>query len=150
MSKKQFVEIATSVVGALALILVAFGVLTDGAANQPTARGTSNFSDIDLSGNLNYGTSNLYPVGSTGANDAIYAASGSITETVLTTSEHGFSTVTAATCDLNAAAATGVGDPAFCVPLVSGTTVTVTLYQDDWTTAATNAAAASYVIIGQP
>ena len=144
LSKQQFVQIATSIVGALALVLVAVGVLSDGAANQPTARGTTNFDTVSVDSLV---VDSQYPLESATEGQTIFVGSGSITQTV---PAHGLSTVTAAACDLSVAPSTGAGAPAFCVPLISGSTVTITLYQDDWTTAATSAAQASYIIVGSP
>lgn len=146
LSKQQFVHIATSIVGALALVLVAFGVLSEGAApaNEPTARGTSNFDTVAVD---TLEVDGQYPLETATEGQTAYVGSGSITQTV---PSHGLSTVTAAACDLSVAPSTGAGAAAFCVPLISGSTVTITLYQDDWTTVATSAAQASYIIVGAP
>lgn len=106
--------------------------------------------DATITGTVNLANS-LYPLGTATDGQAIYASSATITGTsAITTSTHGLSTVTAAVCDINAAPGTGAGDPAFCVPVVSGTTVTITVKQDDWTTDATSGAVTSYAIIGSP
>lgn len=55
MTKKEFTQLATNIIGVIALVLVAFGVLQPDTANQPTARGVSNFDDITLSGDLAVG-----------------------------------------------------------------------------------------------
>lgn len=57
MTKKEFVELATRIVGVLALVLVAFGVLQPSDApvvevNQPEARGVTNFDSLTLSDDL--------------------------------------------------------------------------------------------------
>lgn len=168
MSREKIVGIATNIIGAIALVLVAFGVLTDGTANQPSARGTSNFDivsaeqltstddltvtdDADIGGSINIGTSNLYPLLNATDGQAVYAATATITGTsAIAAGTHGFSTIIGAVCDINAAPGVTAGDPAFCVPVVSGTTVTITVKQDDWTTNATSGVSTSYVIIGTP
>ena len=53
MTKKEFAELASTVVGAIALVLVAFGVLSsDAAPNEVTARGVSNFDSLTLGNDL--------------------------------------------------------------------------------------------------
>lgn len=168
MTKKQFFEIATSVITAVALILIAFGVLApdDSAVivdNEPTARGVSNFDDITLSGSLNvggaldvtgastFGSSNMYPLLTDSASQGIYVGQSTITGTAtIAAGTHSLSAVTAAFCTLGQSPATGAGAPALCWTSFTTTTVTITVEQDDWTSNATSGAIVNYAIVGTP
>lgn len=80
MKKSEFINLAATVIGALALVLVAFGVLQpDTAANQPEARGVSNFdtvtADVVNGTTVNGTTVNAGALNATGA----VVASGDLT-----------------------------------------------------------------------
>lgn len=162
MTKKQFFEIASSVITAVALILIAFGVLTpDESAvivdNEPTARGVSNFDDITLSGSLDVdgsmtlGSSNMYPLLTDTASQGIYVGQSTITGTAtIAAGTHSLSAVTAAFCTLGQSPGTGAGAPALCWTSFTTTTVTITVEQDDWTSNATSGAVINYAIVGTP
>lgn len=149
--------------------------------NEPTARGVTNFDSLTLSDDLvvgddttltddatvggdltvtgaldvtgatTFGSGSLYPLLINDSSEAIYAASGTITGTlVLTASTHGLASITAGFCTLGSTPATGAGDPALCWLGFSGTTFTVTVEQDDWTTNASVPATVNYAVIGTP
>jgi hypothetical protein len=171
---KERISAAASVVTALALVALVFvGLSSIGKGEAPAiepppappAAGVSNFDsltlsddlnvggDADVTGSITVGSSDLYPLGSATDGQAVYAASGLITQTlVVTESAHALSTITSAFCQLNQAPSAAATSAAYCVPIVSGTTVTVTLYQDDFVTAvgASDSAQTSYEIIGTP
>lgn len=165
LTKAQFVHLATSVIGAIALLLVAFGVLTPDAAapaDEATARGTTNMDtlvlsedltvtdDLDIGGDVNFGSSNLVPVAATSGLEAYFATATFTGTKVITTSAHGLTAVTAAVCTLGETPATGSGDGALCWVGISGTTVTFTVEQDDWTTNAANSTKVYYAVVGTP
>jgi len=90
---------------------------------------------VDLDSTLQFGTSDLYPVGFATSGQQLVYGTEDITGT--TTAAHGLTTVTWALADICEAPGTGAGDSAFCIATVSANVVTVTCYQDDWTTEAT-------------
>jgi len=150
------VQIFTAIGTAVALILLAFGYITDSGAgdNQPEARGVTNFDSITLSEDLVVGDDvTITGALSVGGDDvdAIFAASTTVTGTLAVTSAtHGLSAVTAAGCTLGATPSTASGGPALCWVGVSGTTATITVEQDDWTTNATSPVTINYWVIGTP
>lgn len=166
MPGKRFTRI-TTILAVLALWAIALSLLFGGlglaAPNAPTVRGVSNFDDItladdlvvgddaDVGGALTFGANDLYPLGDTTDGQAVYAASSTVTGTlVITGSTHGLSSISSAQCTLNAPGGNSAGDPAVCNPIVSGTVVTVTIYQDDFATEATSGILTSYALIGSP
>lgn len=152
------VQIFTAIGTAVALVLLAFGFITDSGpaagSNQAEARGVTNFDSITLSEDLVVGddvtiTGDLVVGGDTV--EAIYAASTTVTGTLaITGSTHSLSAITAAGCTLGESPGTGSGDGALCWVGVSGTTATITVEQDDWTTNASNGTVINYWIIGTP
>ncbi len=177
-NKKITYERLTQAVGVASLVIiamaVAFGLVSEPAPaaeeNQPTARGgVSNFDDITLSGDLSvgddatvggdlavtgattFGTSTMYPLLTDTASQGIYVGSTTITGTLaITASTHSLSALTSAVCVLGATPATGAGDAALCWVGLSGTTATITVEQDDWTTNASNGVIIHYAIVGTP
>jgi hypothetical protein len=158
-------RIALPLATAVALILALLGFLEMDMVegNDPTARGVTNFDSITLAedlsvgddatitGDLIVGSGSLYPLLIDDSSEAIYAGSSTITGTeAITTASHGLSSITAAGCSLGESPGTGAGDAALCWVGVSGSTVTVTVEQDDWTTDATAGASIYYWIIGTP
>lgn len=154
---------------ALAFGLVSAPTETPADDNQPTARGVTNFDSLTLSddlvvggdssvtgaldvdGAVTFGSGALYPLLINDSSEGIYAASALVTGTaVLNTSNHGFSSVTAAFCTLGSTPGTGAGAPALCWASVSGVTVTITVEQDDWTTNATVSGTVNYAVLGTP
>lgn len=169
LTKKQFIELATQIVLALGVLLVAFGLLKPDAAaptdNEATARGVTNFDsltlsqdlivgdDLDVAGDTTFGTGNLSPLLTADTNEAVFTASYTFTGTkVITSLLHGFETgVTSAFCTLAETPATGSGDGALCWVGIGATqNVTVTVEQDDWTTNAANSTAVYVGVVGTP
>lgn len=162
MKKSEFINLAATVIGALALVLVAFGVLQpDTAANQPEARGVTNFDTVtadvvnagalDVTGSPTLGASNMYPLLTDTASQGVYVGQTTFTGTLaVTAASHGLSAVTAAFCTLGQTPGTGAGAPALCWSGFTTTTVTFTVEQDDWTTNATSGAIVNYAIVGTP
>jgi len=146
-------QIFTAIGTAVALVLLAFGFITSdpaGGDNEATARGTTNFDTIEADA-LIIGDDSMYPLLSDDSSEAIYAASATITGTsAITASTHSLSAITAAGCTLGESPGTGAGDGALCWVGVSGTTATITVEQDDWTTDATAGTIINYWIIGTP
>lgn len=160
------IQIFTAIGTAVALVLLSLGYISDAGApgdNEPTARGVTNFDSLTLSddlvvgddatvsGDLIIGGSSLYPLLINDSSEAIYVTQSTFTGTeVITTSTHGLSAITAAGCALGESPATGAGDGALCWVGWSGTTLTVTVEQDDWTTNATNSTIVDYWVAGTP
>ncbi|MFZ1401125.1 MAG: hypothetical protein WAS33_29740 [Candidatus Promineifilaceae bacterium] len=145
----QVVQIFTAIGTAVALILLAFGLIGEPAGdNEATARGVTNFDSITLSDDLVVGGSVTIDGDTV---DAIYADSATVTGTLaITASTHSLSAITAAGCSLGESPGTGAGDGALCWVGVSGTTATITVEQDDWTTNASSGTVINYWIIGTP
>ena len=144
------VQIFTALGTAVALILLAFGYISDAPAgdNEATARGVTNFDSITLSDDLIVGGSVTIDGDTV---DGLYAASTTVTGTLaVAAATHGLSAVTAAGCSLGESPGTGAGDGALCWVGVSGTTATITVEQDDWTTNATAGTVINYWIVGTP
>jgi hypothetical protein len=150
-------------------LAVIFGWVAAPAGNEPTARGVTNFDsltlsddlvvgddatitgDLDVTGAANYGADNLYSLLINDSSEQIYVGRSTFTGTLaITTTTHGLSAITAAFCTLAETPATGAGDGALCWVGVSGTTATITVEQDDWTTNAGNSTAVHYAIVGNP
>lgn len=168
----RVVSIFSALGTAVALILLSLGYISGAPVadgNEPTARGVTNFDSLTLSEDLVVGddasvTGDLavtgdYTFGSSGLNalliddssEAIYLTQSTFTGTeVITTSTHGLSAITAAGCALGESPATGAGDGALCWVGWSGTTLTVTVEQDDWTTDAANSTIVDYWVAGTP
>lgn len=82
------------------------------------------------------------------ASTTVVAGTGTITGTA--SYAHGLTTVEFAICAMNQVADDDAGDAARCVATYGSTTVTVTLYQDDWVTQATETdIPISYFAVGQ-
>lgn len=142
----QIVEIFTAIGTAIALILLAFGYATSNEA--PTAKGTTNFSDLAVDSLTIDGNSPV--VG--GTTLGIYAAQVQVTGTLaIAAGTHGLSAITSAVCSLaEDGPSTGAGEAALCWIGTSGTTVTITTEQDDWTTNATAMTPVNVIIVGTP
>lgn len=151
--------VAALVLGGLAF----FGTTAD---NAPTARGTTNFDSLTLSGNLNvggtsavtgntdfagtlqYGADNLYPVGfATSGQQAVYGTTG-ITTTG--TAAHGLTTVTFCTATLGEDPGTGAGDAASVSVAVAANVCTLKAWQDDFSAATEADVAVQWLVIGAP
>lgn len=143
------ISIFTAIGTAIALILLSLGYISAPAGdNEATARGVTNFDSLTLSDDLVVGGS--VTIGGDTV-DAIYATQSTFTGTeVITSSTHGLTAITAAGCSLGESPATGSGDGALCWVGWSGTTLTVTVEQDDWTTNAANSTIVDYWVIGTP
>lgn len=166
MKKSEFINLAATVIGALALVLVAFGVLQPDTANQPEARGVSNFDTLtaavvngttvnagalDVTGSPTFGASNMYPLLTDTSSQGVYVGQTTFTGTLaVAAATHGLTSVTAAFCTLGQSPGTGAGAPALCWSGFTTTTVTFTVEQDDWTTNATSGAIVNYAIVGTP
>lgn len=175
---ERVIQIFTAIGTAVALILLSFGYISGTPAasdNEATARGVTNFDSLTLSEDLvvgddatvsgdlavtgaldvtgapTFGSGSLYPLLIDDSSEAIYFTQSTFTGTeVITTSTHGLSAITAAGCTLGESPATGAGDGALCWVGWSGTTLTVTVEQDDWTTDAANSTIVDYWVAGTP
>lgn len=117
--------------------------------------GTTHFSGLavtgntDLAGTLQYGSDDLYPVGYGSSGQQLVYGTSSITGTA--TAVHGLTTVTFALCVLGEDPTSGSGESAYCTVVVSGNTVTLKAWQDDFVTAATEAdTAIQWLVVGAP
>ena len=110
--------------------------------------GVTNFSALDVAGAVNYGSSDLYPVGfATDGQQAVYGTD-SITTTA--TASHGLTTVTFCLCSLGEDAGTSSGDAASCSVAVSTNVCTIKLWQDDGNAATETDVAIQWLVIGAP
>lgn len=174
LTKGEFIQLATQILGVIALFLVSFGLLKPDAAptdNEATARGTTNFDslvlsqdltvgddatvtgDLDVTGATTFGTGNLSPLLTADTNEAVFTASYTFTGTkVITSLLHGFETgVTSAFCTLGESPGTGAGDGALCwVDIGATENVTITVEQDDFVTNAANSTAVYVGVVGTP
>ena len=160
---------------AIVSLAVTFGWIAAPTADEPTARGVTNFDSLTLSDDLvvgddasvggdiavtgdlavtgasTFGSGDLYSLLIDDSSEAIYVGSGLVTGTLaVAAGTHGLAAVTAAFCSLGSTPGTGAGDPALCWAGVSGTTVTFVVEQDDWTTNASVSGTLHYAIIGNP
>jgi hypothetical protein len=161
-TSSQIVQIFTAVGTAVALILLAFGLISgDPATNQPEARGVTNFDTVtanvvnagslDVTNSPTFGASNMYPLLTDTSSQGIYIGKTTFTGTLaVTAATHGLTAVTAAFCTLGQTPSTASGAPALCWSGYTTTTVTFTVEQDDWTTNATSGAIVNYAIVGTP
>lgn len=142
----KIVDIFTAIGTAIALILLALGYAT--SDEGPTAKGTTNFTDLAVDSITVDGNSPV--VGDTSL--AIYGARVEVTGTLaIPAATHGLSAITSAVCTLvDDGPSTGAGEAALCWIGTSGTTVTITAEQDDWTTNATVMTPIDVIIIGTP
>ena len=104
---------------------------------------------VDIASTLQYGASDLYPVGfATSGQQAVYGSS-LVTGTLA--APHGLTTVTFCVATLGEDPETGAGDGAFVTVAVSGNVCTLKVWQDDWTTAATEVdVIVQWLVIGAP
>lgn len=151
----------------LALLALVLGGLALNEAGQPSdieAMGVTNLSSLTLSDDLVVGddasvTGDLTVTGDVaqGSNYALlfdtadsFAVVGGASITGTASYAHGLTTVEFAICAMNQVADDDAGDAARCVATYGSTTVTVTLYQDDWVTQATEASIpVTYLAVGQ-
>lgn len=146
--KTQNFLVLSIVLIAVALLLVSVAMLLPSGSNEPSAKGTTNFSDLAVDSLTIDGN---YPaVGSTSL--GIYASRVQVTGTLaIAAATHGLSAVTSAVCSLaDDGPSTEAGEAALCWIGVSGTTVTITAEQDDWTTNATVVTPVNVIIVGTP
>jgi hypothetical protein len=108
----------------------------------------ANTGNTDIAGTLQYGANNLYPVGfASSGQQAVYGTS---TFTTTATATHGLTTVTFALCTLAEDPEVGAGDAALCSVAVSGNTVTLKLWQDDFSAATEASVVVNWLVIGAP
>ena len=71
-----------------------------GRGGPQSASGDTNFTNLDLSGTLNYGSQNLYPIGNTASNKefAFGLVATPVQKATVPASVHGLATVTAVDC----------------------------------------------------
>lgn len=112
------------------------------------AAGTTNFSDLDLSGSLNYGTNDLYPLGY--ASDGQQLVYGTTAITTTGTAAHGLTTITMCLCTLGRDPDTDAGDAALCTTAVSSNVCTLKTWQDDFSAATEADISVHWVIVGAP
>ena len=105
--------------------------------------------NTDIAGTLQYGASDLYPTGYASSGQQIVYGTSAVTGTEAVA--HGLTTVTFCVASLGEAPKTGGGEAALVTVAVSTNTCTVELWQDDWTTAATETGVVvQWVVIGAP
>ena len=105
--------------------------------------------DVDIGGELNFGANDLYPVGY--ASDGQQIVYGTDTITGTTTASRGLTTVTMCLCTLNRDPDDDAGAAAMCTSSVSSNVCTVKLWQDDFVTAATEVGVSTHwLVIGAP
>jgi len=106
--------------------------------------------NTDLTGTLQYGSGNLYPVGYATSGQQFKFGSSSITGTA--TAAHGLTTVTYALCTIGEDPIAGAsGHSAICSVTVAANVVTVKAWKDDLITAATESGLTVYwLVIGTP
>ena len=118
-------------------------VVASGGETEIQSGGTL---DVQAGATFNIGSN--YPVVLDTASSVIVVGGGSITGTA--SYAHGLTTVEFAACHMNQTADDDAGDAARCVATHGTTTITATLYQDDWVTQATETdIPITYVAIGQ-
>jgi hypothetical protein len=104
--------------------------------------------DADIGGSLTVGTGNLYPLGIATDGYGIYCNQSTFTGTqVITTASHGLTTPAVVLTSLASAPDDDAGDPFIAYAVWSGSTVTLTVAQDDGTNAA-SAAVVDYCMLG--
>jgi hypothetical protein len=113
------------------------------------ASNTTHLTNLDVAGSVTYGTSDLYPLGyDTDGYQLVY---GSDDVTGNKAVGHGLTTVTWAVCSLAEDPTSGAGDGAYCTVLAASNVVTVTVWQDDFVTEATEEdVAVNWLVVGQP
>lgn len=101
--------------------------------------------DIQAAASLNLGS--LYPMLYASAGKQIICGTDTISDTATVT--HGLTTPTYALCGLGEDPGTSAGDVAACSTAISGATVTVKGWQDDFSAAA-NTASIDWCVVGTP
>lgn len=106
-------------------------------------------STLDVASTLNYGEDDLYPVGfATSGQQMVYGTS-VVTGTLA--APHGLTTVTFCAATLGEDPETGAGDAALVTVAVSANVCTLKVWQDDWTTAATETdVVVQWIVVGAP
>lgn len=170
LTKQQVYNIAQALLTAVLLLGVTLGWFTDGEVDEPTARGTTNFSNVELSGDLEvgddatilgdlditgattFGSGNLSPLLTDTASEVLFATERTITGTAtITTLVHGVDDITAAFCTMGQTPSTGAGAAALCwVDFGATGNLTITVEQDDWVTNASGSAVIEYIVVGTP
>ena len=110
-------------------------------------------SNVSVAGTLSADSyeigSDRYAVGAGSDGLALYCASETVTGThVITTSTHGMTDVAAVVTALAGAPGAAAGNPFLAHAIYSGTTITLTVVQDD-ATAATDPATVDFCVIGE-
>lgn len=104
---------------------------------------------VDIGGTLQYGASDLYPVGYVSSGQQAVYGTASITGTLV--APHGLTTVTFCLATLGEDPTSGGGDAAHVSVAVSANVCTLKAWQDDFVTAATEAdVAIHWLVIGAP
>lgn len=105
--------------------------------------------NVDVTGTLQYGSGNLYPLGYATSGYEVYCSEATVTGTlVITSATHGITTPSTVLESMASAPGATAGDPFMPYSIWSGSTVTLTVAQDDGTNA-TSGATVDYCIIGQ-
>lgn len=125
-------------------------VVDSGGEIEVASGGTLNVDGtLEVAGEFQYGDDSLYPVGMSESGYQVVLGTSEITGTA--TAAHGLTTVTWALCTLAEDPTAGAGDAAYCTVSVSGNTVTIKAWQDDFVTAATETdVAINWLVIGKP
>jgi len=134
--------------GAL-LIAVPLFMMSDAPIAQGiTGSGVTNFTNIDASGYINYGSNDLYPLGYASDGQQVVVGTDLITGTA--TAAHGLTTVTFCLCTLGEDPETGAGDAAACTTAVATNVCTVKAWQDDFTAATETDVVVHWLVVGTP
>ncbi len=164
-TKQQVLNLVMAILVPILTLLVGLDYLApDPAPDEPTARGTTNFDDIVLSGDLTvgddldvtgsatFGSGNLSALLSDTDGQVVFVAERSVTGTAtIGTGVHGVDDITAAFCTMGQTPSTGAGAAALCwVDFGATGNLTITVEQDDWTTNASVVAVIEYLVVGTP
>jgi hypothetical protein len=104
--------------------------------------------NTDLGGTLQYGASDLYPLGYASSGEQTVATTQDITGTAVVA--HGLTTVTWAVCSLGEDPGTGAGDSAVVSVSIAANVVTVKAWQDDFSAATEVDTTTHCLVVGTP
>jgi len=109
----------------------------------------SNAGNVDIAGTLQYGASNLYPVGYASSGQQLVYGTAAITGTLAV--PHGLTTVTFCQATLGQDPDDDAGDAAHVTVAVAANVCTAKVWQDDWVTEATETdVVVHWLVIGAP
>jgi hypothetical protein len=129
-------------------LTTAAGIVASAGGISATGGLTVTTGGANIAGEVEYGTNDLSILGYASAGEQIVVGTETMTDTAV--AAHGLTTVTFALCTLGVDPDTDAGDPVVCSVTVSGNVVTVKLWQDDWSAAATASQTAHWLVVGTP